>query len=740
MADDFRASRFDNARQQAREIARQAKKAKRSKSKSQTKGFGGEAPATSRKQARKNISDIQIDRLQELAEQSAAEPIPGRVAREVEVVGTNSNYIPNPDKPGSYMRKPPELPRPSLMDRVKASAELINERRASAAIAELQAQGSAEKAEKLRQTITARRADKVKSRSKQRFASDAFTEAKGKRILRDLNTQKQLIDAGAPESAMPGRTQYMEDILGTLKNDTELIPGPLVINETSPSGVNFERRYHTRFNERGEAVPFLDPNKNNPLSTFFGDAAELHLEGINVDGIDIDPRWEGNSTNYRTGKPVIFNKNVRRSLKAQQGDKASEYLAQRIGYLSEEPYLKDMNFKNNVVPDDFYNATSLSDWERASESMMGVDFESNGLGIDAEYEYRGNNTRLHPQGNKVQVRSGLKNPNGYKDGQIKQMIELEMQNGLNVEEAIDSLIAKGSFDKTTVKNKPGKDMGKGKLIKTDDVGNFTHNILLKPQISDENIGFRQGPTYLQDKVVHKPIGAKSINLDTLRSGIAMSDDPKVAKSLQVKGGFAGKRVDMIISDANEAVTDLSFKGHVPQILERLNYVDTPVSRIDTPMPSGSRAGKGSAIDEVVQKAAKSRLVKNGIKLIPGAAAVAGVVFDAGDVKAGAADLTDSTKTTKEKIAAGGQLATGATGLGSLAVPALAPVSVGLAGGNLMADITEERRRNDPALTINSDKAENAGAFIHTEAAPVTIQAPTARTSRWADRRRWRRGS
>ena len=92
----------------------------------------------------------------------------------------------------------------------------------------------------------------------------------------------------------------------------------------------------------------------------------------------------------------------------------------------------------------------------------------------------------------------------------------------------------------------------------------------------------------------------------------------------------------------------------------------------------------------------------------------------------------------------GNAGAGLAGLTAVAAPAaapvLAPISVGLGVGNALADNAKERRVNNPALTINSDKGERSGAFIHSPSNPVTIQAPTPRTSKWANRRKFRRGT
>lgn len=158
--------------------------------------------------------------------------------------------------------------------------------------------------------------------------------------------------------------------------------------------------------------------------------------------------------------------------------------------------------------------------------------------------------------------------------------------------------------------------------------------------------------------------------------------------------------------------------------------------------SGGRGFFKELVNSPVMQAAR-RISSNPAFRMAGVA-VAGVPIlgDAVDASTGTYDAV--TKKGDERVRGVGNAGAGLTGLAALAAPAaapvLAPISAGLGIGNALADNAKERRENSSALTINSDKAENRGAFIHTEAAPVTIQAPTARTSRWADRRRNRRSS
>ena len=113
-------------------------------------------------------------------------------------------------------------------------------------------------------------------------------------------------------------------------------------------------------------------------------------------------------------------------------------------------------------------------------------------------------------------------------------------------------------------------------------------------------------------------------------------------------------------------------------------------------------------------------------------ALAGIPVLGSGVDAATGTYDVITKKGDEQVRGAGYSVSGLTGLAAAAAPVTAPVlgpiSAGLGLGNMAADMAKERRENNPALTINSDKAENAGAFIHTEANPVTIQAPISTAS------------
>ena len=116
-----------------------------------------------------------------------------------------------------------------------------------------------------------------------------------------------------------------------------------------------------------------------------------------------------------------------------------------------------------------------------------------------------------------------------------------------------------------------------------------------------------------------------------------------------------------------------------------------------------------------------------------------VLGDAADAATGTIDAV--TKKGDEQVRGAGNAAAGLTGLASVAAPAaapvLAPVSIGLGAGNLLADVTKERRAKDKKYTANTGSID---PFIHSEDAPVTISGPSAVTSETQRRRNARRST
>ena len=207
------------------------------------------------------------------------------------------------------------------------------------------------------------------------------------------------------------------------------------------------------------------------------------------------------------------------------------------------------------------------------------------------------------------------------------------------------------------------------------------------------------------------------------------------------------QVDHTVLDSDALRRSEDVLKEMPEIKQFTNYeqpVDEfiipkgqPTTKTFTKETPGliSKVGKTMDAVKAVAKNPAIRLAGAAIGAVP-------ILGDAVDASTGTYDAI--TKKGDERVRGVGNAGAGIAGLTALAAPAaapvLAPISAGLGIGNALADNAQERRETDPALTINSDKAENAGAFIHTEEAPVTIQAPTARTSSWADRRRNRRSS
>lgn len=92
------------------------------------------------------------------------------------------------------------------------------------------------------------------------------------------------------------------------------------------------------------------------------------------------------------------------------------------------------------------------------------------------------------------------------------------------------------------------------------------------------------------------------------------------------------------------------------------------------------------------------------------------ILDAGDLYAGTKDLTTKQQTTTQKKDSLVKAAGGAAGLATLAAPALAPVAIGLGGGQLLTEAARHNRTPKPTTPDST--------YQHTPEKPVSIQPYT----------------
>ena len=442
--------------------------------------------------------------------------------------------------------------------------------------------------------------------------------------------------------------------------------------EGARKGAPYEARWYTREAEspliRGyqEVEPFIDSESGKPMRTMFGDANRMPIEGIKV-----DPRWE---------KPT---EGTKFNLKPQVGDRATELVGKTAAKLAG---IKGVNSSNDLKVENFRNLrdTDLAAFNKFKQRLLGVDLKSAAGPLDVELRDVGKARGIA----NIQVEA-------WTDGR-----------GEGFKKAVQKQIPKVGLKQAAgaagYASQPGK-LKKGyDLVQLDYESDYAKR-------NQKNAKGEYLPKHQQDKITEPPVAVKYIDNNQLNDEI-----DRLGTKLNpndVRPGQGGK-VIWEAPEGTKGIKDISGTGNVPQILKNLDYVQSPEA--PTPITSIARTVKNVAKNPVVRMA--------GVAL--GAVPVLG---DAADAATGTYDAV--TKKGDAQVRGAGNAAAGVTGLTALAAPAaaplLAPISAGIGAGNLLADVTLERRNNDKTLTSNSDKAENAGAFISTPEAPVTIQGPSA---------------
>lgn len=535
-----------------------------------------------------------------------------------------------------------------------------------ALLKELQQENGMIDAENVFQSGEAARMDKAR-----RAALDT-NELYGKQVLRLLDSERQFGEAGVPISDMIDGKR-IQDIVGRLESNTPGgIPGPFVYksdNDPDYKGPRYEKRIHTKevtspLTGEKEIVPFKNPETGKPLETVFGDARRMPIDGIEI-------------------KPDYFVNGL-----AQQGDRASEYLGLRSGWLMGQPSMRLNNTSSVTDPDYVLN---------------------DGTHVDAQIKFTG-------QDADAQVYTKIRPNSNMDEAGVKDAITTEMKRrGGSLPSAKDRLTRQGVF-RNEYDYRGNADYALGKSLSVDQSGKYKHDYIIQPSLPEReakaNMRF---PTHLKDKTVIAPEKIELIDVAKVRDRLATSSADEIKPLVQVRGtrGSSGQGAERFnlglrLPAGSEEVADMSKAGYVPQIMRNLRYA--------TSNPMVRAAGVGLAA-------------------VP-------VLGDAADAATGAVDV--ATKKGDAQVRGGGNLAAGTAGLAALAAPAaapiLAPISAGLGIGNAAADMTLERRKNSKDLTINSDKGERAGAFIHSEANPVTISGPSVVQNEWERRRAARRGA
>ena len=501
---------------------------------------------------------------------------------------------------------------------------------------------------------------------RQKYTRDLTVQ--GEQILRDLGNERKFEQAGVSRKKMPGRGQRMQNVLGTLRSDNGEVIAPFVEkSKTKKGGVPFEARWYTRESEspliKGyqEVIPFEDPETGKPLRTMFGDANRMPVEGLKV-----DPRWEDPTQG-------------RFPLAPQAGDRATEVVGKTSAKLAG---VKGVHASNDLKVENFRNARTRAEFDKFKKRLTGVDLKSAAGPLDVELRNIDTSSGIA----NVQVEAWTDSPNPrVQEAAIRR--------------EIPKVGLKDAAKSAGYRSFPGKLKNGYDLIQLDYDGEYA-------QLNQKDKAGQYLPKHQQDKIVEPPLAVKYIDNKELSAEV-----DRLGTNLnpqEVRPGGGGKVV-WEAPEGTKGIKDISGTGHVPQILKNLDYVQSPET--PTPLTSIARTVKNVAKNPVVRMA--------GVAL--GAVPVLG---DAADASVGTYEAV--TETGDKQVRGAGNAVAGMTGLAAVATPAaapvLAPISGGLAVGNMAADWTKERRSKDKKYTSN---AGLTSAHIHTPEAPVTIQAPSA---------------
>ena len=532
---------------------------------------------------------------------------------------------------------------------------------------------------------------------RQKYTRDLTVQ--GEQILRDLGNERKFEQAGVSRKKMPGRGQRMQNVLGTLRSDDGEVIAPFVHKTQTKAGDPIEKRWYTRETEspliKGyqEVEPFANPETGKPLMTTFADANK-----VNVEGITVDPRWSN-----------VSRPDLGRFYKPQQGDHATELVTKHAAWLAGRTDLRD---GNNVKPEDFLGARNKNDYFDALKRQQGPDFMIGNRPVDAEVIKASKVERTNGSAS-AQLFRKVDDPRPGRQVQ-EDLLRQMRRDGSNLIDAVDDKYnsngRRGALD--------GKVMEDYTVLQLEYPDKYADKNLAHEEIEVRDMGHMgekevNALEYKNDKITEPPNRVTAIDPQGIKAEIQElgPNIPKDRVSVY-QGKYSGQGSKLIkyqVPGDSPAIKDISGKGQVPQILKNLDYVQSPET--PTPLTSIARTVKNVAKNPAVRMA--------GVAL--GAVPVLG---DAADASVGTYEAV--TETGDKQVRGAGNAVAGMTGLAAVAAPAaapvLAPISGGLAVGNMAADWTKERRSKDNKYTSN---AGLTSAHIHTPEAPVTIQAPSA---------------
>ena len=375
----------------------------------------------------------------------------------------------------------------------------------------------------------------------------------GEQILRDLKNESAFEKSGVPRSKMPGRGQRMQNVLGTLKSDNpEGVVGAFVRSGTTKDGTPFENRHYTREVEspliKGykEVVPFENPETGKPLKTTFGDANKLD----DVNGIKIDSRWDS-----------VFPEGHKYWIRPQAGDRATEVVGRHTAHLAG---LKGVKPVNDLTVEDFTGIRDWQEFKRKKDQLTGVDLTSASGPLDIET--RGSSKAGKPTAANIQIES-------WTDGDFQ-----------GKQRAIQSQVRQGGIKGAA--KRAGYRSQDGKLGKKYDVIQNEYS----DAVQQKNLGLVKDPvtgrlteTIPQsqtDKITSPPKKVRFLDNKVLNDHIDSLGTNVDSSRVVVKG----KKVVWEAPEGTPGITDISKRGHVPQILENLDYTVKPEVPVRGPAP------------------------------------------------------------------------------------------------------------------------------------------------------------
>ena len=382
---------------------------------------------------------------------------------------------------------------------------------------------------------------------------EAIERARARQVLKNLQHEQQFVDAGVPKNRLPGVKQRMEQVLPSLKGDNGEIIGPFVYRDANGNQVRaYTEEYISDLTGQKEIRPFYNPETGQPLTTTFGDA-RIH----NIPGLEPDVRWQDPIPDrYKAGKVLRG---------AQVGPRASELVSKHTAWLAGQTDLRDAA---KVDIEDFEYARSLQEVEDLSKQVQDVDFvDGKGRRIDAEVIM--DHQRKKGIDGAAQLRTKVKPHDNLGKGGVPAEIKTRMQLGNETfDQAMKSL--EGDItDPSKLFATPGPYDG-GKIDKYDSAIHLT----FEPTVNADSTRKDQ-PAYLRDKVTQPPRAATTTDYSVTKAHIDKGDMWATWNGRRDYNPDNSFKIDLKMTKDHPAVTDISGKGLVPQIMEKPTFTRKP---------------------------------------------------------------------------------------------------------------------------------------------------------------------